>query len=230
MRDLRPALTGLVFALLAGTVLVTALRRPAPAHAPAPAAPAPAGTITRVAAPSAWTGGRVVIEAEACLRLEPPVTITADSTASGGRCLEIREGAGKPPAVGGLAVCPFTVPADGVYRLWGRRWWMDACGNSLELAIRGTGPAVIVGGTADGRPADQPHLFGDDASYNPDLGLPWIWTRGARYRLAAGAYTLAIANREDGVKLDQVLLAEERGDLPSYTPVDIETAPATPAP
>jgi hypothetical protein len=227
MPDLRPALAVLVIVLLAATVAVTALRRPPPPADPVPAGP-PAGTITRVAAPAAWAGVRLVIEPEAATRIEPPVTVAADSTASGGRCIEVREGAGKPPAVGGQTVCAFRVPADGTYRLWGRRWWMDACGNSLDLAIRGTTPAVIAGGPLDGRPAGQPHLFGDDASYNPDLGLAWIWTRGALYRLTAGAYELVIANREDGVKLDQVLLAEERTGLPPYTPADIETAPAAP--
>jgi len=175
---------------------------------------------------------KIVIEPERFLELEKPVKVTPDSAASGGMCIEIEEGAGKPPRVGGKAVCRFTVPKTAVYRLWGRRWWKDACGNSFLFSIAGDHPARIV--DAGGKePADAaaPHVFGEDASYNPELGIPWKWTKGHLYRLAAGTYTLTILNREDGVRLDQVLLVEvlEDDDEFPYIPVDVEK-PSPPAP
>ena len=108
---------------------------------------------------------------------------------------------------------------------------MDACGNSLTIAIKGE-KSVVHYIEDKKQQGEIPHMFGDDASYNPDLGLAWKWTEGEAYSLKKGSYTITILNREDGVKLDQFLLVEnldEKEDFP-YTPTRIEEShtPKTP--
>lgn len=169
-----------------------------------------------------FKGVKVVIEPENCISIEKPVTVTTDSSASGKQCIEIKEGAGKPPEVHGKAVCSFSIPKTAQYRLWARRWWMDACGNSVTLMIKGKHP--VIRKSIGAHPADKPHTFGDDASYNPILGLAWKWTRGNVYHFNRGSYTISILNREDGIRLDQILLVEKlegEDDFP-YTPIGIE--------
>jgi len=169
-----------------------------------------------------FKGIKVVIEPENCTSIEKPVSVTADSSASGKQCIEIKEGAGKPPKVKGNAVCSFFIPKTAQYRLWGRRWWMDACGNSVTLMIKGEYP--VIRKSIGTHPAEKPHTFGDDASYNPVLGLAWKWTRGNVYHFTKGSYTISFLNREDGIRIDQILLVEKlegEDDFP-YTPTGIE--------
>ena len=171
-----------------------------------------------------FRGVKVVIEPEQYDSIEKPVTVVRDSSASGKQCVEIRDGAGKPPEVHGRVTCSFTVSRKGSYRLWGRRWWKDGCGNSVTLIISGTQPVMMKKKQTEKHPAETPHIFGDDASYNPDLGLAWKWTEGPVYDFEKGNYTLTLANREDGVRIDQILLAEimeDDADFP-YIPSGIE--------
>ena len=180
-----------------------------------------------------FNGVKVVIEPENYETIEKPVAVISDSSASGKKCIEIKEGAGKPggkkpgggiyPSVFGKVVCSFVIPKTAYYRMWGRRWWMDACGNSFTIIIKGEKP-VIYYEKGKKKKGEIPHTFGDDASYNKDLGLAWKWTREEVYYFEKGSYTISILNREDGVKLDQILFAEkldEEDDFP-YTPTRIE--------
>lgn len=171
----------------------------------------------------AFNGQKIIIEIEYAYIIEKPVQISDDKYASGKKCIRIREGAGKPPAVKGKAVCNFSVNSKGSYRLWGRRWWRDACGNSLSLSIKGESPVKRVFGKKRKRGnAFSKHTFGEDSSYNLNA-LPWTWTKGDIYLLDAGEYTLSIFNREDGIKLDQVLLVEILEDgKAEYIPSEIE--------
>jgi hypothetical protein len=123
--------------------------------------------------------------------------------ASGGAFLEIPEGAGKPPEVaGGKAVFTFDVPKDGSYYLWARVWWNDGCGNSIAMSIDGA----------------KPFTFGQDATYKC-----WHWVKSpprlSQLKLKAGTHTLTLTNREDGLRIDQILLESNR----RFVPIDIET-------
>lgn len=115
--------------------------------------------------------------------------------------LEIPQGAGKPPAVNGDASLPFKIDQKGTYYLWARVWWMDGCGNSFELSID------------DGKA----FILGQDATYNR-----WHWVkikaRLSQLKLDVGEHVLKIANREDGVAVDQILLTRNK----RYVPVGIE--------
>lgn len=146
----------------------------------------------------------IVFEAEDFTgRLEPPMTLAEDSSASGGKCIRIAGGSGKPggkipgeertyPDRYGAAVFKFTVTAAGKYRLWGRRFWEDGCGNSFTMVVNGR-RATFTGPTYDS----------------------WQWQACAvMFDLPAGENTLEVLNREDGVKLDKIILTADFDFIP----------------
>ena len=144
--------------------------------------------------------------------------------ASGGKYVEIPDrveesppspanGEAKSPAPlpSGEAVYTFEVPRDATYFLWCRVWWADECGNSFTMSFD---KAI-------------PFTFGEDGTFKF-----WHWVKAPQklkqLELSKGKHTLAIRSREDGVRLDQILLTTDRRDVP----VDIEavTSPSTTAP
>lgn len=159
------------------------------------------------AAEAATAADGICLEAESAVSVSNSVrvvTSAADAAgrgllkeASGGGYIEIPDGVGKPPKVGGEAVYSFEVAETGEYVFWGRAWWQDSCGNSLTLVLD------------DGKP----FIFGEDGTYRK-----WHWVKGMRTTLAAGQHRLRIQNREDGVKLDEILLSRNI----DYVPVGIE--------
>lgn len=165
------------------------------------------------------SGASVCLEAEAATELKAPMHVVnlgkepvpakAVKGASGNQYLEIPEGAGKPPEVGGEASLSFEAPEAGTYVLWCRVWWPDGCGNSLGLSMDG-GPAFT---------------FGQDATYGK-----WHWwkapARLKQLELTKGPHMLKISNREDGAILDQLLLTTDT----HYVPVDIEAVTSPPVP
>jgi len=152
-------------------------------------------------------GVKICFEAESSGQLEAPMAAVSNGIAgASGAYLEIPEGAGNPPKLeAGKAVYSFEVPEDGVFTLWCRVWWGGECSNSFTVR-------------ADDQPA---FLFGEDATYKV-----WHWVRypvsrtSAPLRLAKGKHTLTFNNREDGVRLDQVLLSSDKRFVP------VETEPA----
>ncbi len=156
-------------------------------------------------------GARFCVEAEAAQRCEEPMALASNGVAgASGAYLEIPEGAGNPPKrEAGLAVFAVDVPADGSYVLWCRVWWEGECSNSFTVGF-------------DDQPA---FLFGEDATYKA-----WHWVKypvsrtAAPIKLTQGPHTLTFKNREDGVRLDQVLLSADK----RFVPVDIEPAGTRP--
>ena len=155
----------------------------------------------------AWAGDIVCFEAESASSISAPVKIVKQAAdpadakilkeASGEQYIELVEGAGKPPDVGGEAAYSFEVAQAGDYVLWIRAWWMDSCGNSLTIVMDGA----------------RPFTFGEDGTYKS-----WHWVKGMKVALAAGRHELKVQNREDGVKVDEILLSKD----PKYVPVGIE--------
>lgn len=151
-------------------------------------------------------GVKICFEAEAATTVEAPMTVVSNGIAgASGPYLEIPEGAGNPPKVeAGKAVFTVDVPEDGTFTLWCRVWWEGECSNSFTVKI-------------DDQPA---FLFGEDATYKA-----WHWVKYPVARttpplkLTKGPHTLAFHNREDGVRLDQVLLSADK----RFVPVEIET-------
>jgi hypothetical protein len=156
-------------------------------------------------------GHRLCVEAESAMAFEAPAAVASNGVAgASGAYLEIPEGAGNPPKLeAGKATFAVEVPEDAAYTLWCRVWWEGECSNSFTVGF-------------DDQPA---FLFGEDATYKA-----WHWVKYpvsrtvAPVRLAKGRHTLAFRNREDGVRLDQVLLSADK----RFVPVDIETAGSRP--
>lgn len=122
--------------------------------------------------------------------------------ASGNAYVEVPEGKGKPPEVTtGTATWTFHVDQAGTYLLWARVWWLDECGNSLTMSVN----------------EHTPFTFGQDATYKR-----WHWVKAPyglkQLKLTPGPATLTIKNREDGVRIDQILLSADK----RYVPVGIE--------
>ncbi len=165
-------------------------------------------------------GSRVCVEAESATPVEPPMLLIAQASppegtkpvdgASAGAYLEIPEGRGNPPKVTtGKATLSLDLPADGAYTLWCRVYWEGECSNSFSVQI-------------DDRPV---FLIGEDATFKT-----WHWVRYPVARtatpivLAKGPHTLSFLNREDGVRLDQVLLSADK----RFVPIDVEPAGSRP--
>jgi hypothetical protein len=155
---------------------------------------------------AAWAAGhRVCVEAETGTAVEAPVAVASNGVAgASGAYLEIPEGAGNPPKLlAGRVSFQVEAPQEAAYTLWCRVWWEGECSNSFTVGLD-----------------DQPtFLFGEDATYKS-----WHWVKypvsrtAAPLKLSPGKHTLTFRNREDGVRLDQVLLSADK----RFVPVDIE--------
>ena len=151
-------------------------------------------------------GVKLCLEAESAERCEAPVAVVSNGIGgASGLYLEIPEGAGNPPKMcAGKAVYRIDVPEEGAFTLWCRVWWEGECSNSFTV-------------NADDQPA---FLFGEDATYKT-----WHWVKYpvsrtvSPIKLAKGPHTLTFSNREDGVKLDQILLSADK----RFVPVEKET-------
>ncbi|MEI8241814.1 MAG: hypothetical protein WCI17_00965 [bacterium] len=140
----------------------------------------------------------------------PQAGIKPMEGASGRAYLEVPLGAGKTPKVkAGTARILVDVPADGAYTFWLRTLWDGECSNTILVQI-------------DDRP---PFLVGADATYHA-----WHWVKYPVSRmtppptLTKGLHTLTIIHREDGVRLDQLLLTSS----PRFVPVGTEKAGVSP--
>ncbi len=171
-----------------------------------------AAIATLVAVSGLCRAATVRIEAEACNEIEepfvrvetshPPAGIVPVSGASGEAYLALPQGAGNPPEVtAGKAVYTLEIPQDGLYTLWIRAYWDDSCGNSVSVQIE-----------------DRPVFMLEDSTYKT-----WHWVRSpprlSQLQLSAGTAKLTLLNREDGIRIDQILLTTDR----RYIPVGIET-------
>lgn len=140
---------------------------------------------------------KIWLEAENAY-LNPPMTPGYDDNASGGGYIMVPDGKGDvldPWQDGaGYAEYTFEVPISGDYMVWGR---------------------VIANGTAD----DSLFVsmdYGEYVEWYTALGAKesWIWDQVRRrteaspavFYLDAGTHTLIIKQREDGLKLDQILI------------------------
>jgi hypothetical protein len=156
-------------------------------------------------------GDRICIEAESATNVVAPMRI-ADAAAtnaaivvagaSGNKYLEIPKGAGNPPKVNeGEARLPFDVDEAGDYTLWGRVYWLSECNSSFTMSIDDS----------------LSFTFGKDATFNV-----WHWVKAPprlkMLTLTKGKHVLVIRNRQDGVRLDQVLLTLDK----QYVPVGTE--------
>jgi len=162
----------------------------------------------------------VVYEAEHALYLKPNLEIHEVEGASGGLAVGTFEGGGGNHTwLGGMnssidigtAQYPFSLERAGTYRVWGRAWWSDKCGNSMLVAVDGRGR----------------HEIGDRYGEDP-VFRRWHWCQSDPFELAAGEHTLDVMAKEDGVFLDQWCIAPEGFKPPSDTAMERTSVPAPP--
>jgi hypothetical protein len=151
--------------------------------------------------PPAGTHTYLWIEAEAGALVSPMAT-AADSAASGGLYITTPDLGGGLEATspGGQAAYTFTVPSSGTYVVWGRTLSPGGGSDSFWVSM-------------DGAPF---------ARWNTPIGTAWVWDQVSGdgiadplvFTLAAGPHTLVIKQREDGTRLDRLLVTSDRAFVP----------------
>lgn len=146
----------------------------------------------------------ICFEAEDSKEIKKPVKLleikdkAAAAKVSKGKLIEIVQGAGSGTKAGGSVKYKINLTEDGTYYFWARCWWIDSCGNSFSVKF-----------------GDKPvFTFGNDGTYKN-----WHWVKAkVKLKMKKGLYELVLSNREDGIKIDQVLITNDR----RLIPVDIE--------
>ncbi|NOY81988.1 MAG: hypothetical protein GXP31_13405 [Kiritimatiellaeota bacterium] len=145
-----------------------------------------------------------VVDASEAKEFTPPVVKDKDPRAAEGTILRIPDDTGKPPEgadpdmkFGGMRF-EVDIPRNMTCAVWMRVFWEGSCGNSIYYRhTDGTTLAV-----------------GNDGTY--DI---WHWLKVPKsFRFKKGRNTFYVLNREDGVRLDQIVIT---GDL-EYVPQGIE--------
>ena len=127
--------------------------------------------------------------------------------ASGNRALAVPEAAGKRGGSAEYSIA--SVPA-GDYRVWLRAFWRDSCSNSIGCVIAG-----------------ETVLLADE------IFAKWHWVGALRtISLPAGEARIRLQNTEDGVMIDQILMARDPGLVPHgvMAPPPAQAEPGATAP
>ena len=154
---------------------------------------------------------RILIEAENVATNGAPFAVVAEGVAdavagASGGYLEIPAGKGKPPEDKtkiAKAVLNFEVEAEDSFVLWMRMHCDGECNNSFNAQFD-SGPQFLIG--------ESPTF------------KKWIWVKypvprnAPLTKLAKGSHTLTLYHRQDGVRVDQILLTTDR----RYVPVEKE--------
>jgi hypothetical protein len=137
----------------------------------------------------------ICFEAEDTATIKEPMKQSdLPKEASKEKIIEITQGSGEGTKVGGNVTYRLEIPEDGSYYFWSRVWWIDSCGNSFSVKFD-KGPVFI---------------FGNDRTYKS-----WHWQKSrVKLPLKKGSHTLTISNREDGIKIDQFLLTNDKSVVP----------------
>ena len=137
----------------------------------------------------------------------------SDSQASSGAYVWIPQGTGDalngPSQAVGSVAYTFSVPVAGNYVVWGRL--IDNLGNSFYVSMDSGSYALW--DTAGGS------TWGWDLVNNRDVADPVV------YSLGAGQHTLVIKHREDGAKLDRILITNDRAYVPQGQGEVVTSAP-----
>jgi hypothetical protein len=146
----------------------------------------------------------LVLDDSEAAEFTAPMVQAKDAAAAQQAMLRIPDEAGKPPEgtvpnmqYGGARFV-VNMPRAVTCRIWLRVWWEGACGNTVAVRVN------------DGEPVTA----GNDGTYN---AWHWVLVPG-EFALAAGAQQVYVLNREDGIRLDQVMITSDM----DYTPQGIE--------
>lgn len=103
---------------------------------------------------------------------------------------------GRNPALEyGGCVFEFEVTRETSGYLWFNVMWDGSCGNTLDVALDDS---------------KESYTVGNDGTYNA-----WHWQKSPKtYHLKPGRHKITVLNREDGIKLAQVLLLNDKEYIP----------------
>jgi hypothetical protein len=142
------------------------------------------------------------LEAEHADGIDSPFEIADDENASNGRFVYVPNGTGNEYSPGGTIMATYTVKItqSGVYILWGRVMAHDGRDNSFFVQIDDNQDNLWVVGT----------------------GKYWHWDKvndrdildPVTFNLKSGVHTIKIKLREDGTKLDRLLLTNDLDLVP----------------
>ena len=168
------------------------------------------GTTSEITCQYVW------IEAENANSLTPDFEIASDTSASNGKYIQIPEGIGFH-AHDGEANYTISINSLDNYVIWGRKIVATDNDNSFFIQIEDGTRYLWTLPLSDNWQWDAVNHWGSGGEFDPEID-PVIFT------LSAGEHTLRILQREDGAKLDKLLITNDM----SYVPPDIEdtTPPA----
>ncbi|MGD9216830.1 MAG: PKD domain-containing protein [Desulfobacteraceae bacterium] len=135
--------------------------------------------------------------------LNTPMQLADDPNASDGGYIQVPNGQGNassPSQEAGYAEYTFDVPTAADYVVWGRIIAKDGKDNSFFVSMDGNTPAT----------------------WHTQKSESWIWnqvndrasTEPVIYHLEAGQHTLTIHQREDGTKIDKILVTKDMAYAP----------------
>jgi hypothetical protein len=136
-------------------------------------------------------------EAESGL-LSAPMVIQSSTTASGGQFVVVPESSGNnydPTTNGGpgQVSLPFTIPQGGTYALWARTIAPNGGSDSFYVTSRGT----LV------------------REWFVPISTAWQWNKIAEVFVAAGSFNVEFRQREDGIRLDRVIVTNNLSFVPN---------------
>jgi hypothetical protein len=134
-----------------------------------------------------------------------PMQVQSDTNASGGQYVTVASGNNSQSSApsNGSTVIPFSVSAAGTYKIWGRAIAPTDSDDSFWVRIDG-GTWINWNDIAPGSSWHWANVENDAASNAPVLA-----------NLTAGAHTISFAYREDGAKLDRVLITNDLNLVPT---------------
>ncbi len=140
-----------------------------------------------------------------------PMAMDNNAQASGDLAIWTPEGAGiykTYSSDAGRAVYSFDIPADGSYVVWGRVIANDSASDSFYVTVDGQTPMVwhTMQGGVD--------TWIWDVVTERDFSAAFDTTSPNVYQLSAGTHTIEFAQREDGAKLDRILITNDPGYVP----------------
>lgn len=180
---------------------------PRPARSAAlPKEPAATPTVSEPAAAAASGDFFRVLNAAADAKaVAPPMERGPDSQSAKGTILRIPDKKGVPPEgqdpdmkYGGASY-ELIVEAPVTCKIWVRTWWEGSCGNTVCVRLGEKG---------------KPLTVGNDGTYD---SWHWLETPGV-FKLDKGTHTLFLLNREDGIRIDQILVTNDM----EYYPQGVE--------
>ncbi|ARA92159.1 hypothetical protein AWN76_002545 [Rhodothermaceae bacterium RA] len=143
--------------------------------------------------------------------LTAPMQRFETAQASGGAYVEVPNGPGHDDGGEGAVRFAFEVPVAGRYAFWGRVLGLNNNDNSLFVSVDG--------GTEVVWDTPEQHVTTDRWVWDPisdrDWSSPEAPPEPLVLTLEAGRHTLTLRNREDGTRLDRVLVTNDLTFVPS---------------